>query len=354
MTSTVFVGTYTQRLPHVNGRGTGIYVFSFEGGVLRPLGAFRGLPNPSFLAVDAQRHCVYAVSELLEFEGSPQGAIQAWSWDSEQHVLQPTGHIGSQGGAPCYISITDDHVLVANYVGGSVISVNRSETGELGSIDRVVQHAGSGPNLPRQKAPHPHAIVPDPTGTYGLVADLGTDEVSIYHLRQPQGTLTPKGNAVKIPSGSGPRHLSFHPSGNFLYVMNELTSSITLLSWKEGVSEVLETFDALPIDYTGNRAAADIHVHPSGHFLYASLRGPSSIVCFKIDTETGYLKDPVWFSTYGRLPRNFALDTNGEYLMVAHQNSDTLIVFKIDQETGHLTGPYQIINVPSPVCVKIV
>jgi len=354
MTSTVFIGTYTERLPHVNGRGTGIYVFSMREGALRPEGAFRGLPNPSFLAVDVQRHCVYAVSEVLEFHGFSQGAVQAWSWDPEQKILNPTGHIGTQGGAPCYISIIDDHVLIANYVGGSITSVHRSETGELGSIDRMIKHSGSGPNIARQKAPHPHAIIPDPTGTYCLVPDLGTDEVYIYHLRQTQSILTPKGDAVKIPSGSGPRHLSFHPSGNFVYVMNELNSTITLLSWNDGYSEVLQTFDALPKEYTGIRAGADIHVHPSGRFLYASLRGPSSMVCFEIDSDTGFLTAPSWFSTYGRVPRNFAFDSNGEYLLVAHQDSDTVIVFYINQEIGHLTGPHQVINVPSPVCVTIV
>ena len=349
--ATVFVGTYTERLDHVNGRGTGVYTYSFLDGVLRPENAFRGLPSPSYLAVDAARQRLYATSETLEFDGSPQGALQAWGWDTNPAILEPLGHIGTQGGAPCYVSINENHLLAANYVGGSVTAVKLSDYGGLEQIARHVQHTGSGPNPARQEAPHPHAIVPDPTGKYCLVPDLGTDQVHVYHT--DNGSLKISGDPVKIHSGAGPRHLVFHSSGATVYLLNELDSSISTLSWKDGHLDILNTVDALPQEYTGERSGADIHVHPTGRFLYASLRGPSSIVCFQIP-DNGGLSSPAWFPTHGTTPRNFALDPAGEYLIAANQDSDTLVVFRIDQETGHLAGPSQIVHVPSPACIKII
>lgn len=348
--ATVFVGTYTQHLDHVNGRGIGIYTYSFREGTLRPESAFRGLPSPSYLAVDAARQRLYATSETLEFDGSPQGALQAWGWDANPAMLEPLGHIGTQGGAPCYVSINENLLLAANYMGGSVTAAKLTDHGGLEQIAGHVQHTGSGPNPARQEAPHPHAIVPDPTGKYCLVPDLGTDQVHVYYIGNE--SLEISGSPVKIHPGAGPRHLVFHPSGTAVYLLNELDSSISTLTWKDGHSDVLNTTDALPQDYAGERSGADIHVHPNGRFLYASLRGPSSIVCFQI-LDNGELSNPMWFPTHGTTPRNFALDPTGEYLIAANQDSDTLVVFRIDQETGHLAGPSQIVHVPSPACVKI-
>ncbi len=348
--TTVFVGTYTQRLGHVNGRGIGVYVYSFHEGSLRQESAFRGLPSPSYLAVDAARRRLYATSETTEFNGSPQGALQAWGWDANPKTLEPLGQIGTKGGAPCYVSINKTHLLTANYVGGSITSVKLSDHGGIEQIAGHVQHTGSGPNPKRQEAPHPHAIVPDPTGSYCLVPDLGTDHVYVY--RTGHGNLEIFGEPVNIHPGAGPRHLVFHPSGKFVYLLNELDSSITTLSWEDGRLDAVSTMDALPEEYAGARSGADIHVHPTGRFLYAALRGPGSIVCAEI-AEDGNLSNPAWFPTHGTTPRNFALDPAGKYLIAGNQDSDTLVVFHIDQETGHLVGPRQVVHVPSPACIKI-
>ncbi len=350
----VFVGTYTQKLSHVNGRGTGIYIYSLQNQHLHQEGAFRGLPNPSFLTVDAQRQRVYAVSEVVDYDGKPQGAVQAWSWNKETNTLIPTGILGTRGGAPCYVSVSENNLLIANYVGGSVTAINLTETGDLGENVGFVQHSGSGPNMTRQKSPHPHSIVPDPTGSYCLVPDLGTDQVHVYRINVSHPSLLATGEIIHIHPGGGPRHLSFHPSGTSVYVINELDSSVSLLSWNYGQSEITRTFNALPEDYTGPHSGADIHVHPSGNFLYASLRGISCIVCFQIDQDSGYLSSPVWFSTHGRDPRNFAIDPSGELLIAANQNSDTLVVYRINPQSGHLSDPIQVLHVPSPVCVKII
>ena len=352
--ATVFVGTYTEPLDHVNGRGAGIYIYSFNEGRLRPEGAVRGLPSPSYLVIDAARYRLYAVSEALEFNGLAQGAVQAWAWDSEPVALESLGHVGTRGGAPCYISILHNHLLIANYVGGSVIAVSLTENGGLGQVTGYVQHTGTGPNPARQEAPHPHAIVPDPTEEYCLVPDLGTDRVYIYRMDRSKADLRSAGEAVKIHAGAGPRHLVFNPAGTGMYLMNELDSTISFLEWENGRATLLHTLDALPEGYTGIRSGADIHVHPSGQFLYVSLRGLASIVCFQIDAGTGRLVQPAWFPTHGTTPRNFTLDSAGEHLIVANQDSDTLVVYRIDNKSGHLVGPRQVLNVPSPACVKIV
>ena len=301
--ATVFVGAYTEPLDHVNGRGVGIYIYSFNAGRLHPAGAVRGLPSPSYLAVDAARRRLYAVSEALEFDGLAQGAVQAWALDPESVALESLGHAGTRGGAPCYISVLHNHLLIANYVGGSVIAVGLTDSGGLGQVTGYVQHTGTGPNTARQEAPHPHAIVPDPTGEYCLVPDLGTDRVYVYRVDGLKAGLQSGGEAVIIHAGAGPRHLVFNPAGTGAYLMNELDSTISFLAWKDGRATLLYTLDALPEDYTGIRSGADIHVHPNGRFLYASLRGLASIVCFQVDRGTGRLVKPAPGSQRMVLPR---------------------------------------------------
>ncbi|MDB4893856.1 MAG: hypothetical protein JWN15_118, partial [Firmicutes bacterium] len=286
----------------------------------------------------------------------------------------------SQGAAPCYISLdpTGRYALVANYVGGSVAVLPIGLDGGPGPATDLVRHEGAGPNRAaaqggagpnraahegagpnpaRQAAPHPHSIQPDPSGAWVLVPDLGLDRIFTYRLDPHRGKLEP----AEIPwqpvrPGAGPRHMTFHPTAPCAYVINELDSSVTAfhLDAARGSLTELQTVPTLPENYAGPNTGADIHMHPSGRFLYASNRGHDSIVIYQVDAGTGRLTLVGHESTRGRTPRGFALDPSGQFLLAANQESGSVLTFRIDQESGALTFTGHEVAVPSPVCLLVV
>jgi 6-phosphogluconolactonase len=250
-------------------------------------------------------------------------------------------------------------VLVANYVGGSVALLPTLAGGALGAPSAVVRHAGRGAH-PRQDAPHAHCIVVDPSGRYAVAADLGIDRVRVYRLDAGAGTLASAGE-VALPSGAGPRHLAFHPDGRTLYVVNELALTLVAFAWDAGSGTLVERQTvpllAAPDGMRGSvpRAewtAADVHVHPSGRFVYASVRGPDVLVVLAVDAASGRLAPVQEIATGGRWPRNFALDASGRLLVVANQRSDDLTSFHVDAATGRLTPTGHRATLAAPVCVR--
>jgi 6-phosphogluconolactonase len=159
---------------------------------------------------------------------------------------------------------------------------------------------------------------------------------------------------VQIKPGAGPRHLAFHPSGKYVFVLNELQSTVTAFTRdpEKGSLKELQTLTTLPKDFTGTNTSADIHVSPDGRFLYCSNRGHDSITILAIDPRRGVLTTVGHESTRGRTPRNFAIDPTGDFLLVANQKSDNIVVFRVDKKTGRLSSTGQVAQVPSPVCLK--
>jgi 6-phosphogluconolactonase len=220
-----------------------------------------------------------------------------------------------------------------------------------------VQHTGSGPNKERQEGPHAHYIAASADNRYVFVIDLGLDEVVTYRFDSTTGSLTPNNPPfVKLDPGSGPRHLAFHPNGKFAYVLSEVKSTVTAFVYdaKNGSFTTLQTLSTLPKDYTAHNDTAEIVVHPSGKFLYASNRGHDSIAVFTIDAVKGTLTPAGDISTKGKTPRNFALDPTGNFLLAANQESNNIVVFRIDTATGALTPTGQVADVPAPVDIVFV
>jgi 6-phosphogluconolactonase len=247
-------------------------------------------------------------------------------------------------------------VLVANYGGGSVAVLPIQEDGQLGAATDVVQHVGSSIHPTRQQEPHAHSITLDPTNRYALACDLGLDQVLIYRFDSAAGKLAPNDPpGAPLRPGAGPRHLAFHPSGRYVYVINELDSTLTVFAWDEtrGTLREIHTMPTLPEDFAGKNTCADLHVAPSGRFVYGSNRGHDSIVIFAINAQTGELSYVGHESTRGQTPRNFAIDPTGTFLLAANQRSDTIVSFRINQETGKLTPTGQVTRVPTPVCIKV-
>jgi len=219
-----------------------------------------------------------------------------------------------------------------------------------------VQHKGSSINPQRQKGPHAHAIALPPDNRFAVVADLGLDELLVYSFDSTKGTLGANPQVAKASPGAGPRHLAFSSDGRFLYVINELQSTVVTYSYNAttGALHELQTISTLPKTFSRNSTAAEIEIHPSGKVLFASNRGDDSIAVFAIDLHTGTLTQVETDRTGGKTPRNFAIDPTGSWLLAANQDSDQIVVFRIDGKTGHLVRTGEVPQVPSPTCLKFV
>jgi 6-phosphogluconolactonase len=353
----LYIGTYTN-----SGKSEGIYVHEFNSatGKLTPLHIVKNVVEPSFLTISKDSKNLYAVNELVEYEGKKSGAVSAFAIGSDGN-LQFLNQQPSLGGAPCHISLTENKkfVLVANYVGGNVAVLPVLKDGSLGASVDLAQHTGFGPNQDRQEAAHAHSINLVIPNRLACAADLGIDKVMIYQFDDDTGklNLNKAQPFFQTKPGAGPRHFTFHPSGKFAFVINELDWTMTSFAFdnKSGTLKEIQTVPTLPTDAsTVGVTCADIHVSPDGKFLYGSNRGHNSIVSYKIDQNTGRLNYVEHTSTKGDKPRNFAIEPNGKFLLVANQNSNSIVVFRIDQKTGKLQQTKYKADVPVPVCLKFV
>ncbi len=193
-----------------------------------------------------------------------------------------------------------------------------------------------------------------PDNRFAITADLGLDEVLVYRFNAENGTLTPNDpRFVKVNAGAGPRHFAFHPSGKFGYVISEMRSTVTPFGYEaaKGALDVLQPVSTLSPDFKGDSTGAEVAVHPSGKFLYASNRGSDTIAVFSIDSKKGTPTLLAEVPTLGKTPRSFTIDPTGTYLFVANQDSDNVVQFRINPTTGLLSPTGQVLQAPSPVCV---
>ncbi len=350
----VYVGTYT------SGKSKGIYLMELDlaTGALSAPELAAEVSNPSFLAIHPTRKFLYAVGEMNTFDGKKSGAVSAFAIDPKTGKLTLLNQQASQGGGPCHLVTDKDgkHVLVANYGGGSVAALPIQQDGKLGAATSFVQHKGSSVNPRRQEGPHAHSINLDAGNRFAVVADLGLDQLRVYRFDPAKGTLTAnEPPSASVAAGSGPRHFAFHPSGKHAFAINELTSTLTAFSYdsQKGVLRELQTLSTLPQDFKGNNSTAEVQVHPSGKFVYGSNRGHDSIAIFAFDPETGKMTAAGHESTQGKTPRNFALDPTGTYLLAENQASDSIVVFRIDPKTGSLKATGHKVEIPSPVCIRM-
>jgi 6-phosphogluconolactonase len=351
----VFIGTYTQQ----NSKGIYAYRFDEATGKVTALGLAAESVNPSFLAVDPSERFLYADNETDNYEGRKTGAVSAFSINRSTGKLTFLNQVASRGTAPCYVSLdhTGKYVLVANYGSGSVAVFPVLADGSLGKASAFDQHTGHSVNPKRQEGPHAHSISLSPDNRFALAADLGLDELLVYRFDPISGSLQPNDPPfAKVAPGAGPRHFAFSPNGKFVYVISEMGSTITAFTYdaNRGVLHEFQAISTLPGGYHGESTGAEVEVHPSGKFLYASNRGDDSIAVFRVNARSGKLTPIESISTQGKTPRNFAIDPTGSYLFAANQDSDTVVVFQIHQETGRLTPTGQVLKISSPVCVVFV
>ena len=389
--SFLIVGTYTEKLGHVDGKGKGIHLFHVADaakGVLKPTGpgfVDVGGPNPSFLTASGDK--LYVVTETSE-AASDVVAYRLACSDPSSLSMEPVSRSKLADGTnvACHAAVSPDNrmLLVANYgakSGVAAFPINPEDGSLPATAPAAIQHADLdfakiGPNAGRQEAPHAHgsffhanpvSFGDDGCRYHAFVCDLGTDRVVAYtvdHKPRDAVTLQTTEEQLHLGDGMGPRHMVFHENGKWAYVINELGSTITgfgVVASKEKVKlvplllpdgNVWSTLDGkMPADDTVT-TCADIHVSKCGKFLYGSNRGHDSIAAFQIDEASGGLSLIGHCSTQGKTPRNFTLDPTGRLMLVANQDTDTIVAFAVDEATGQLTPTGEITDCPSPVCVQ--
>lgn len=344
---TMFVGTYTKKEGHVDGQANGIIALKLdpESGEIRSQKTVAEVVNPSFVKTSPDGKFLFAVSELGSGD-APSGYFYSFRI-LENDELQEISKLSTESFAPAHIALdeTGKYAFVSNYMGGVVMVYAIEEDGTLQKQQRI--------DLENPEASHAHSVTISADNKLAYIADLGNDKIWIYDFSAHEGMLTPNEQAfVALENGSGPRHFTISDDGKTAYSVNELNSTGTVFEvGKNGGLEILQHISTLPEDFSGKNSTADIHLHPSGKYLYVSNRGHNSIAAFKVEND-GKLKASGHFSTQGKTPRNFAISPSGDHLYVANQDSNSIVLFEVDEATGNLIQETEPYGIKTPVCLE--
>jgi 6-phosphogluconolactonase len=332
----------------------GIYrsTFDSQNGKLSASELVAEVGSPGFLAVHPQGDKLYAVAN---FPGGP-GAIGYKIKSGGALEVINSAPTGDGGGAHIAVHPSGKFLLTAQYGGGSTALFPLDAEGRLGQA-QLTKHEGGSRVVPdRQDKSHAHMCAFSPDGRFALVPDLGLDGIVIYRLNLEAPAITRHGFAASVPGG-GPRHMKFSPDGKFIYLLNELASSVTTFAWDAaaGTAKQLATVPALSEETKAKEtfnSAAEILVHASGKFLYSSNRGHDSVTVYRADPSTAALRVIQLQPVRGAFPRNINLSPDGRWLLAAGADSNTVSVHKVDPATGELTYLTKgVINVPAPICI---
>ena len=346
----VYVGAFTT--PQRKGHGDGINAYRMDpdSGDWTHVQLLSVIENPSFLTLDREQQFLYSVHADLD-------QVSAYAIDKASGHLSPLNRQSCGGKNPVYLTIDPSgrFIVTANYTGGSVGVVPIDKDGSLGAMTDVVNLKGEpGPNRKEQASSHPHDAPFDPGGHFITVPDKGLDRIFVFRLDMETGKLQPNDPPfAQTQAGAGPRHIAFHPTLPFAYVVNELGSSVVTYRYdpERGILLPVQVIPSAPADFTGDNTGAEIAMAASGNFVYASNRGHNSIGIFAIDSRSGTLVPVGWELTEGETPRFFALDPSGEFLYAANEDTDTVVMFRVDRTGGMLTPTGQIVKVGSPVTI---
>jgi 6-phosphogluconolactonase len=313
------------------------------------------LPNSMFLALAADGRHLYAINDSLAVDGEKTGGLSAFAIEAGG-ALQPLNSVAMDG-VPCHLSLdaSGRWLLAASYSGGFVAVWPLAADGSIGAQATQVRHEGrsegEGADARRQSAPHPHQILTSPDNRRVFVADLGLDKIMIYDFEASSGALTPGDPPfAKLAPGAGPRHLAFHPSNGFFYVVNEIDNTVTAFVAEGDSFQAAQAVSTLPAGFTGQSWTAEISLAPDGRFLYASNRGHNSIAVYAIG-EDGHLT-LVEIAPTGQWPQHFTFAPDGNWLLAADKNDRALSVFRADQQNGTLTPAGVLRDLPGePMCL---
>ncbi|MBK8040077.1 MAG: lactonase family protein [Verrucomicrobiaceae bacterium] len=338
-----------------SGEKAGIHAFGFdtEKGTLKPLKRATGMQSPFFIALSPDRRFLYSIDEF----GGKDNFVAAFAIEGRGGDLKPLNRQNTRGTASCFLDVdpTGQCVLVANYSSGNVASFPVKSDRSLGEAVSLFQHSGSSADPQRQKGPNAHCFVISPDGKYALACDLGIDKVMIYTLDAATAKLAPNTAQpfAKLTPGSGPRHLTFHPGGKLVYLINELANTITVFDWSaaDGTLKEKQTIATLPKDFTGKSYTADLKITPDGKHLYGTNRGRDSLASYRIAAD-GTLTLLTIQPSGGKGPQNLLITPDGRWLLCANMPGNNVVVFQIDSASGAITAKGEPVEVPMASCIR--
>jgi len=343
-----YVGTFTSE----GAKGIYLCEFDTETSEIGLNQTFPGVDNPNFLKISPDKKYLYVVNRAPQIIEPAGGFVSAYEI-GKNGTLKFLNKQLSHGADPCHVDVSKDgkFVAVANYGGGTTALFPVTVNGSLLPASSVIVNEGSGTDKSRQTKPYAHSIKFSPFENKIFSADLGTDQLNIYELDGDKLVQSAQ-KFVKLKPGAGPRHFDFHPGGNFIYVISELNSTITILKRVGENWEEVQAISTLPKDFNGTSYCADIHISNDGKYLYGSNRGHNTIAVFEIDSETKKLKSSGFVPVEGDWPRNFAFTPSGDFMLVANQKSGNITVFKINKRNGMPEYAGKQIQIPAPVCIE--
>ena len=348
----IFVSAFTK------GEQGAIHALAFDekSESLKELTRTTDVENPFFLALSPNNKFLYAV-HAPSFAGK-ENQVASYKLEGRSGSLKLLNRQHTAGRVTCYLDVDSKGkaLVAANYSTGNVVSLPIKADGSLGKVVSNFQHEGSSVHPKRQQAPFAHCFVISPDNRFVLAADLGIDKVMSYQLDSQTATLKANEPAfAKLNPGSGPRHLTFHPRGKYVYVINELSNTVTVFDYdvKQGALSKKQVISTLPKDFEGTSYTADVKVTPDGKYLYGTNRGHDSIACYKI-ADDGKLELIGIEPSLGKGPQNLAVLPGGKHLLCANMPGNNVVVFKIDAATGQIKPVGQPVEVPKASCIMVV
>ena len=343
--NTIIVGTYTNSEKCSSG---GIYIFDFDENTFKYNLKYHteNIINPSFVSLSPDKNYLFSVNE-----NGDKSTVTSFSIDEKTGMLIKKDEKKTKGEDPCFLISDDNNVIVANYSGGSINVFKRLENGKLSDIIQNIKFEGAGFNPKRQEKSHIHQVQFTPDHQFVLATDLGLDKIYVFRYNQNGDQPLEKVGEFDAKKGSGPRHIAFDKSGKLIYLVQELSGDLSVLSFNEGKIELIQEETLLSRKVRFNFRVADIHLSNYEKFLYVTNRDDADdISTFKI-LKDGKVKKIQQIKTTGRNPRNFAISPNNKLVLIANQDTNRINIFNRDIESGELTPTKKSIPVCAPVNV---
>lgn len=324
-----------------------IHLLRFDAcvGKLESLGAVATVSKPRWLLVHPDLPLLYAVSD------ANGGSVLAFARDRKTGALTKLGEASSGGAGPTHLLLSGDAraLFVANYAAGSVSSIAVAADGSLGATLSTLQASGSGPHR-RQTGPHAHGLALAPGGRELLVADLGADRLFVHGIAA-DGRLS-AGRELALPPGSGPRHVV--AASRHLYLLNELTATLSVLRWEQGRAQLQQTLALASAGFKGTPSASELQLSADGRHLYVGDRGEHRLLVYRVAAGSGELTLLQRIASGGERPWHFELHASGRWLLVANHAGNRLSLFAVDPASGELRDSTQGLDLATPLCVAFI
>lgn len=343
-----YVGSRTTEFRNARGKGLSVWNVDDASGEWRQIQCLKEQENPSYLAFDNTRTCLYAVH-------GDYTDVTSYAINPQDGTLTFINKISLEGGKnPVFITPdkTNRFLLVATLQGGAVYVIRRMENGALGDVVFTWRFPGK----KEDTISHAHQCIWDQEKNYLFVPQqgrvIGYPGVSVLKFDSETGTLT-ETDYFRAREYSEPRHIAVHPNNQYCYLVNEKDNTVTWFFFdsQSGTIQPQQIIPVLPETYTGEGQSSAILVDKTGKWVIESTRIHESLSIFRINPLTGYLTRVETMKVPGLTPRFITFNDEGDRLYVANEDSDTILQYAFDSNTGSLTQYKSVIETESPVCI---